>query len=194
MKDLYLIGGGGHCRSCIDAIELEGKFIIKGIFDMEEKVGKSVLGYPIIASDKEIAKYVTSTSYFLITIGQIKTSEIRVRFFNELKKLGANFATVISPRAYISPHAVIGEGTVVLHDVLINSSARVGVNCILNTKCLLEHDVDVGDHCHISTGSVVNGGCQVEANCFVGSNAVLKQGLVVKDGTLIPAGSFYRGE
>lgn len=194
MKDLYLIGGGGHCRSCIDVIELEGKYRIKGIFDMKENVGKSVLGYPIVASDADIENFVSKDCYFLITIGQIKTSETRVKFYNQLKKLNANLATVISPRAHVSKHASIGKGTVVLHDVLVNSNVEVGENCILNTKCLLEHDVKIGNHCHISTASVVNGGCNVEDNCFVGSNAVLKQGLTVADGTLIQAGSFYRGE
>lgn len=194
MKDLYLIGGGGHCRSCIDVIELEGKFKIKGIFDMQENVGKNVLGYPIVASDTEIGKFVSENSYFLITIGQIKTSETRVKFYNQIKKLNAKLATVFSPRAHVSKHARIGEGTIVLHDVLVNSNVEVGDNCILNTKCLLEHDVKVGNHCHISTASVVNGGCIVEANCFVGSNAVLRQGLTVPNGTLIQAGSFYRGE
>lgn len=194
MKDLYLIGGGGHCRSCIDVIEMEGKFQIKGIFDIQENVGKTVLGYPIIASDDEIGKFINDSNYFLITIGQIKTSEMRVRFYNQLKELNAKFATVISPRAYVSKHARVGEGTIVLHDVLVNANAEVGKNCILNTKCLIEHDVEVGDHCHISTASVVNGGCVVKMSSFIGSNAVLRQGLIVHEGTLIQAGSFYRGE
>lgn len=193
MKNLYLIGGGGHCRSCIDVIEQEGKFAIKGIFDRQENVGNEVLGYKIIASDNDIHKYVSDENYFLITIGQIKTSEIRVKFFEQLKSLNAKLATIISPRAYVSKHAKLGEGTVVLHDVLVNSNVRVGANCILNTKCLLEHDVQVGSHCHISTASVVNGGTVLEDSCFVGSNAVLRQTLNVKEGTIIPAGSFYRG-
>lgn len=194
MKDLYLVGGGGHCRSCIDVIELEKKYKIKGIFDVSENVGKNVLGYPIIASDKELEKFIDDDSYFLITIGQIKTSETRVRFFNELKKLNAQIATVISPRAHVSRHASIGVGTVVLHDALVNANAKVGMNCILNSKCLVEHDVTVGDHCHVSTGAVVNGGCQIGSSCFIGSNSVLRQGLVLPEGSLVQAGSFYRGE
>lgn len=193
MKDLYLIGGGGHCRSCIDVIELEGKFKIRGIFDIEENVGKTVLGYQVIEKDEEIAKFVSKESYFLITIGQIKTSDSRVKFYQQLKDLNANMATIISPRAYVSKHAKVGEGTVILHDALVNSNVEVGVNCILNTKSLLEHDVVIGDHSHISTASVVNGGCKVESNCFVGSNAVLIQGSIVPAKTIIPAGSFYRG-
>jgi hypothetical protein len=31
MKSLLLIGGGGHCRTCIDVIETEGKYKIAGI-------------------------------------------------------------------------------------------------------------------------------------------------------------------
>ena len=34
---IILIGGGGHCKSCIDVIEQEGRFTIAGIVDMPEK-------------------------------------------------------------------------------------------------------------------------------------------------------------
>ena len=40
MKNLYLIGGGGHCKSCIDVIEQEKKYKIKGIFDLLKKLEK----------------------------------------------------------------------------------------------------------------------------------------------------------
>ena len=29
-EDLIPIGGGGHCRSCIDVIEMDGRFVIRG--------------------------------------------------------------------------------------------------------------------------------------------------------------------
>lgn len=194
MKDLYLIGGGGHCRSCIDVIEREGKFAIKGIFDKKENIGNEVLGYKILGGDEDIPDYVTSHNYFLITVGQIKSAEIRMNIFNKLKSLSANLATIVSPRAYISSHAKISEGTIVLHDALVNARAQVGVNCIINTKSLIEHDVVVGSHCHISTGTIINGGCKIEEGSFVGSNTVLKEGIVVGSGSVVPAGSFYRGK
>ena len=31
MKSLLLIGGGGHCHSCIDVIEASGIYKIKGL-------------------------------------------------------------------------------------------------------------------------------------------------------------------
>lgn len=194
MKNLYLIGGGGHCKSCIDVIEATNEFVIKGIFDKLENVSKKVLNYEIIGSDDDLKKYISPENYFLITMGQIKSVEARMRIFKNLKSLNANIATVISPRAYVSRYAKIGMGTIVMHDSLVNAEAEIGENCILNTKSLIEHDSKIANHCHVSTGSVVNGDCIVESECFVGSNAVLREGVRVSTKTLITAGSFYNGK
>jgi len=53
MKEkIILIGGGGHCKSCIDVIEQEGRFEIAGIVERPNSSGiPSVLGYPIIGTD-----------------------------------------------------------------------------------------------------------------------------------------------
>ena len=39
-EKIVLIGGGGHCKSCIDIIEREGKYEILGIIDKKEFVGQ----------------------------------------------------------------------------------------------------------------------------------------------------------
>ncbi len=194
LKNLYLIGGGGHCHSCIDVIEQTGEYKIQGIFDIKENVFKEVLGYKVIGTDEDLKKYVSSENYFLITIGQIKSAAPRMKTFELLKGLGARMAVVISPRAYVSRHSKVGAGTIVMHDALVNSNVFIGENCILNSKCLIEHDSRIEAHCHISTAAVVNGNCIIEGQCFIGSNAVLKEGLIVNALTIVPAGSFYRGK
>ena len=62
-----------------------------------------------------------------------------------------------------------------MHGVIVNANAKIGKNCIINTKALVEHDAVVGDNCHISTGAVLNGGVQVKDNTFFGSNSTSKQ-------------------
>ena len=54
MQKIILIGGGGHCKSCIDVIEAEGKYDIAGILDMPEFVGEKILGYSIIGTDDDL--------------------------------------------------------------------------------------------------------------------------------------------
>lgn len=192
MRDLYLIGAGGHCAACIDVIESGGGFAIKGIFDLPERVGQTVLGHKIIGTDSDIEKYIVSSASFLITLGQIKSPDLRIKLFNFLLQKGASFATVISPRAYVSRSASLGIGVIVMHDALINAKATVEDNAIINTKALVEHDSMISCHCHISTGAIVNGGAVVEEGSFVGSGAVLRENAFVPKRSIVPAGSFYK--
>ena len=53
-ENILLIGGGGHCHSVIDVIELENKYEIAGIIDKKELIGTKVLGYEVIACDDNL--------------------------------------------------------------------------------------------------------------------------------------------
>ena len=169
---IILIGGGGHCRSCIEVIEQSGKFKIAGITDLPEKRNQTVLGYPILGSDDDLPYLIKSYPQVFITLGQIKSPTRRIELFEYLKSINAQFPVIQSPLAYVSPHAQVGEGTIVMHHALINAGARVGRNCIINTKSLVEHDAFVEDHCHISTGAIVNGGVKIGTGSFFGSGSV----------------------
>ena len=194
MKNLYLIGAGGHCRSCIDVIETEKKYVIRGLFDRPENKGQSVMGYAILGDDHDLEKYIKPDNFFLITIGQIKSNEPRKNIFLKLKSLGAQFAIVISPRAHLAKNSKVSAGTIVMHDALINTNAVIHENCIINTKALVEHDAVVGAHSHIATGAIVNGDCQVGEGSFVGSGSVLKQGLKLNANSFVQAGGFFNGK
>ena len=187
MKEkIILIGGGGHCRACIDVIEQEGLFTIAGIVDVPEKKQHNVLGYPVIGSDADLAELIKSFPNVLITLGHIKSPIRRMELFDDLMQMGARFPMIQSPLAYVSSHAQVAEGTIVMHHVLINAGARVGRNCIINNKALVEHDAVIEDHCHISTGAVVNGGVKIGSGSFYGSGAV------AAENTLIPSNSFIK--
>ena len=88
MKNIYLIGGGGHCNSCIDVIEQENKYHIKGIFDLPENIGKNILGYNVIGADSDIKSYIKRENFFLVTIGQIGNPGKRLSY------LKLNLATI----------------------------------------------------------------------------------------------------
>jgi sugar O-acyltransferase (sialic acid O-acetyltransferase NeuD family) len=190
MKEILLIGGGGHCKSVIDVIELENKFSIAGIVDKKELIGEFVLGYNIIACDDDLQELFQKYKYAVITVGQIKSNALRVKLFDTLKKIGYTLPIIKSPLSYVSKHAIVKEGTVIMHQALINSGCTIGKNCIINTKALIEHDSVVEDNCHISTASVVNGGVLVKKNSFIGSNATSKEYVEI-DG-FIKAGSLQK--
>jgi sugar O-acyltransferase (sialic acid O-acetyltransferase NeuD family) len=192
VKDIVLIGGGGHCKAVIDVIEQEGRFNIIGIIDKPELLGKNVLGYPIIGNDSELNNLVKRCKHVLITIGQIRNPLPRINLFDTVLKLGFTLPSVVSPRAYVSQYASIGEGSIIMHDVVVNAGAKIGDNCIINTKSIVEHDSNIGNHCHISTNAVINGDVVVGNGSFIGSGAVTKEGIRINDNFFAKAGSVVK--
>jgi len=189
---ILLVGGGAHCRSIIDVIEKEGKFEIYGIIDVKEKVGQEVLGYKIIGTDEDLPFLKKKCQYALVTIGQIRNYSLRESLFYSLKKTGFKLPPIISPLAYVSSHAKIGEGTVVMHYAIVNAGASIGKNCIINTRALIEHDCIVENHCHISTGAILNGGVVVRQCSFIGSGAVCREGIEIPEKSFVKAGSIVK--
>jgi sugar O-acyltransferase (sialic acid O-acetyltransferase NeuD family) len=183
--NLILIGAGGHCLSCIDVISATNKFKIKGLVDLPSNLGNKVSKYSIEYTDKDIQKLANRDNYFLLTIGQIESPNIRIDFAEKIKSIGGKFATVISPLAYVSNDATVGEGSIVMHHALINAGADVGKQCIINSKSLIEHDATIGNYCHLSTGSIVNGSAIIEDKCFLGSNSVAVDRVRMKQGTFL---------
>jgi len=186
-KPLILVGGGGHCKSVLEAAESAG-YSILGVLDMPEDVGKEILSTKVIGTDDDIPTYVNKAE-FVITVGFIKNPAIRIKLYNKIKEAGGKLATVVASTAYVSKYAEIGEGTVVLHQAFVNAGAKVGKNVILNTATNIEHDAVIGDHCHISTGTMVNGEAQIGEATFIGSQSVVNQCMKVCSGVVVASGS-----
>lgn len=191
--NIILIGAGGHCRSCIDVIERDGRYKVAGIVENDNaKKNFNVLGHPVIGTDNDLQKFRKIYSNALITIGQIQSPNIRIKLHHKLIELGFALPVIISPLAYVSKYAKIGQGTIVMHHALINAGAVVGENCIINSKALVEHDVVINSHCHISTGAILNGLVHIGNGSFVGSNSTIKEGVKLSDECLVGMGLSVR--
>ena len=138
MNDIILIGGGGHCKAVIDIIEQEGRFKIIGILDKPELLGADVLGYEIIGNDSELKIIAKKCKNVFITVGQIKSALPRIKLFNAILKLELNLPTIISPRAYISKHASLGIGSIIMHDVVLAIIALLILKQLLSMAVILE--------------------------------------------------------
>ena len=188
MKPLLLIGGGGHCHSCIDVIESGQRYRIEGIVLPTIGDHVDVMGYQVIGVDQDLPALLAHTPNAIVTVGQIKSAAIRVKLFDLLRSYGAYLPIIQSPLSYCSKHAGIGEGTILMHGSIGNAGAKVGANCIINTQSLIEHDFEIADNCHISTGAKVNGGVRIGKGAFIGSGVILKEGVTIGAAAVIGAG------
>lgn len=188
--NIILIGAGGHARACVDVIESEGSFSICGfVGELGERLSSS-LGYPVVGYDSQLDDIKTryNVSNALVAVGQIKTPNLRMSLYEKLVLSGFEMPAICSPYAYVSRHATLGSGSIVMHGAVVNAGASIGCNCIVNSMALIEHDAMIGDHCHVSTGARVNGGVSIGYGTFIGSGAVIRQGVSIGDCCVIGMG------
>lgn len=186
-EDIILVGGGGHAAACIDVLRLSG-IPIAGVIDPALEVGTECFGCPVLGRDEDLPSLVQTYQNVLITVGQIKNASIRKRLFTKLNDLGFTMKSVVSPLAYVSKNATLDAGTIAMHFALVNAYARVGKNCIINTRSVIEHECCVGDHCHIAVGAILCGNVTVEDGVFIGAGAICRQGIHIGAGAVIGCG------
>lgn len=188
-QDIVLIGGGGHCKSVIDVIVCNTEFKIVGIIDVQEKIGTSILGFPIIGTDEDLPSIVKLYKNFHVSVGHVLSNVNRVRVYNKVKELGGNFPIIKAHDAHISSFSTVKSGSFIGHKAVVNAGAEIGINCIINTGAIIEHDSVIGNHSHISTMATVNADCTVGENSFLSSHVIINRGIHIPSNTIIYSGS-----
>lgn len=120
----------------------------------------------------------------LVAIGNCAVRLARQR---ELEAAGAAIATLIHPRAWVSPGARIGVGTVVMAGSVVNVDAVLGDACIVNTGATVDHDCVLGDGVHVSPGAHLAGNITVGTCSWLGIGCAVREGIRV--GTHVIAGA-----
>lgn len=89
-----------------------------------------------------------------------------------LENAGFTVPVLIHPRAYISPCAILGAGTVAEPMAVVQTGARIGSGCLLCAGSVVNHNACVGDFCQIDCNAVVSANMQVEAGTKVPCGSV----------------------
>jgi sugar O-acyltransferase (sialic acid O-acetyltransferase NeuD family) len=77
------------------------------------------------------------------------------------------------PAATVSATAAIGVDTILSAGVIVQSDARIGRFCVLNTACSVDHDNVVGDAVSIAPGAHTAGRVTICDEAFMGLGAVI---------------------
>lgn len=189
---ILLIGAGGHAHSCIEVLESRQQYRIAGLIGSRAEVGLKHFGYLVLGTDDDLPRLTARYKYALISVGHIQNTDVRRRLYVYLLELDFKLPVIVASTAYVSPHARVGAGSVVMHGAIVNAGAVIGDNCIINTRAVVEHDAKVGAHCHISTGAILNGDVRVGDGSFVGSGCIVKEGITIGQNVLVGMGLSVR--
>lgn len=180
---VVVYGSGGHAAVIVDIIECLPSLRVGGVCDHEaDRLGVHFLGYTVGAPDDYPLEWP-----FVVGLGDNQERAQRVA---ELAARGRGFvAALVHPRACVSRHATLGEGTVVMAGAVINPRSTLGSHVIVNTRASIDHDCVLGDYAHISPGANVAGRVSVGAFTQVGIGASVIQVIRIGSRVVIGAGA-----
>ena len=173
-----LMGAGGHGAVVAEAIELSGgeilNFIDHDIYKFE------VCGHVVVQDDTNIP---SEGVQFIITIGDNATRKTRSL------ETGRLYGNVQHPSASISKRAVVGEGSVIMAGVCVNTNVMVGKHCIINTNSTIDHDCILEDYVHIAPSAALAGNGVIGQGTMIGLGAFIIQGVKIGKWCIIGAGA-----
>jgi len=152
VKDLVVIGGGGHAKVVIATARAVG-YEVTGILDEDEtKYGKFVLDVPIIGGLDLLRSGMYERA--VIAIGDNRERQRIAHYYKGF----CTWVTLIHPYSFVHSTCLIGDGTVVFAGVVIQPETIIGEHCIVNTSASVDHDCFLGDFVHIAPGVRLTGG------------------------------------
>lgn len=184
MEKLLLVGAGGFGR-----VVLEHATTIYDCAFLDDGDATIVDGVPVIGKTAEMASFYPEYKRLLVTIGNNK---LRERLYKEAATIGFTFPNIIHPSAYVSPHAHIGSGCVILNNAVVQNNAKCGDGCILNSGVELHHDSTIGSYCLVYTNSVVRSLTHVGDRVWIGSTATVSTSAIVPDDAIIGDGEVFK--
>ena len=190
MKKLVLIGGGGHCKSVLDAALRTKEYDEIVITDAELPIGTKILGCKVVGDDSILSQlYQNNFRYAFITVGSVKSDNVREKIMNKIALLGFRFPVIIDETAVVSKFAVIGDGTFIGKNAIVNADANIGAQAIVNTGAIIEHDCKIENFCHVSVGATLCGNVSVGKYSFIGAGSTIIQGIHIGENVTIGSGS-----
>lgn len=173
---MWIFGASGHGKVIAEIAELNN-VNIDGFID-ENNSKETIFGYNVVK------KIPYDTSNIIIAIGD------NIMRKNIVKKISkSTFPILFHPKATISKTSSLGEGTVVMSGVSINSSTLVGKHCIVNTNASVDHDCVLKDFVHISPNAALAGNVKIGEGTHVGMGACVIQNVKIGKWCTIGAGA-----
>lgn len=185
VSKLLIIGAGGFGRVTLEhaSRQFDCAFVDDG-----QEIGAIIDGAEVVGriSDLQRLHDEAGFDHLIVTIGNNK---LREDIYSKAKALGYSFPNIICSSVYISPHAQIGCGCVLLNNVVVQNGGRVGDGVLLNPGVEVHHDSFVDDCSLIYTNSVVRTLAHVGKRVRIGSNVSISNNVNIADDSDIPNGT-----
>ncbi len=183
---LVIVGAGGHGRSVLELVRLDGRYQVQAFLDDQQAAGTQVMGVPVWGPtallDQLPARGVSSVH---VAIGHNRT---RQTLCARARAAGLELATLVHPRAFASPSAVLGAGTALMACAVLGTQAHLGEGAIVNVGAVVDHHARVSNFGHLGANATMAGGSTIGERAWLQAGAALGYGVHLPDDTIVAPG------
>ena len=179
-KEIVILGSGAQGRITADLCRDMG-LTLHGYLDDTKEPGTDINGLAVIGGfSRAWDGSLGSDKAFTVAIGD---PHIRTELFDNIVSSGGEAATIIHPKSFVSPSAVIEAG------VVLSPFCYVKANAVIKRYCLIEVGCSIGVNNVLGTGAFLGPSCHLNAHCIIGEKAFLGTGTLVIPKRKIGAGA-----
>jgi sugar O-acyltransferase (sialic acid O-acetyltransferase NeuD family) len=184
MRDIYIIGAGGHGKVVLDIINKSEQYQAAAFLDDDSNLhNETINGLKVLGESKEA---LDDDKAVIIAVGNNK---IREKLFNLMKSNDLEIINAVHPDAVINSFVSLGEGIVVAAGAVINPNAVIEDNVIINTGVTVDHDCIIEKHVHLSPGVNLGGNVIVQRGAHIGIGAAVLPGIKIGKNSVVGAGA-----
>jgi sugar O-acyltransferase (sialic acid O-acetyltransferase NeuD family) len=128
---------------------------------------------------------------FVVAIGN-PHGRVRLRLHDFLEEQGLTPVTVVHPTAWIEDNAEIGPGCQFMAGSLVLAEAKVGRQCIINTKASIDHEGVLEDGVELGPGATLCGLVRCGVNAWVCTGATVLPRIRIGADAVVGGGALVR--
>lgn len=163
-NNLLILGAGGYGHVVREIAEDSGIFDKIDFLDDSSPLAIGKFG--------DAEKFLKGYPNAVVALGN---AELRLGYIEKLRAAGFQIPAIISPKAYVSKSAKIGNGTIVEPFSAVNANSEVGIGVLLRCGSVIDHNAKVGDFCYIDCGVVVKANNTVGFKIKIAANSVVEK-------------------
>lgn len=185
MRKLIVVGAGGHGRSVAEAVLASSQFQLVGFLDDEFPRLSKVWDFPVLGRIAEFTRFRSYAESVVVAIGK---NELREGLSAQLRIAGFDLATIIHPRAFVAPSAILGVGSVIMAGAIVGTEAQLGEGVIVNYGAVVDHHCRVENFGHLGVNASMAGGSVLGKGAWMQVGSALGYGVEIAAGRVLVPG------
>lgn len=187
---MIIIGAGGFAKEVIHILDKIMPTADFSLYDdiTDKKGGYFLEKFRVLNYPEQLKEYFSTVSADYI-IGIAKPI-LRKTLFEKINQWGGRPMTIVSPTADIGKFGnQIGESVIIMDNVLIEASNKIGTGSLLHYNSFISHDVTIGSFCEFSPCVKLLGNVEVGNLCSIGTGAIILPKVKIGNNVIVGAGA-----